>query len=274
MASRGSTIRETSLGDIAAYVEDLQVRKLSPTAQRLYITVLRVFFEWCLEEGWVDTNPSRQIRRPESRSTMLKIPPYPLFQKLLESIPDGRTLDVRDRTILLMLYNAGLRVSELCSLRLDSVDLATGDFLVLGKGALVRQALVSGDALQSLRQWVLHHRPRIDQGRSPALFLSLWGSPLRQADIQTMMKQRCAEASISDRYLYPSGARRGILTPHSLRHLHASRMLELSVSLPVIQTSLGHRSLSSTAIYLRPRVRCLHDAHRILDAAEGDVAAD
>ncbi len=102
MALRGPSIQETNLVDIAAYNDDLRDRRLSPTAQRLYLTVLRVFFHWCLEEGWVDKDPTRRVRRPDPRSTMVKIPPYELFRKLLDSVPARRTMDLRDRTILLM----------------------------------------------------------------------------------------------------------------------------------------------------------------------------
>lgn len=90
----------------------------------------------------------------------------------------------------------------------------TGDFLVLGKGGFVRQGLVSGIALRDLHLWVRVVRPTM-LPVSRALLLA----PMGAGDIQVMMRVRSEATGIGSRYQYPSGASRGVLTPHALRHL-------------------------------------------------------
>lgn len=266
---RRRLVLETNEEDLGAYVLTMRAQRLSETAIRLYTTVLRVFFTWLTDEDLIQRDPSRRLRYGRTRARLVKIPPMPLYQTLLDSIPGSRALDRRDRTIITMLFNTGLRVSELCSLRVDSIDLESGDFLVLGKGGYLRQGLVSGRALWELRWWVHTYRPLLSP-TTRALFVAQMGGPLAAMQIQIMFRKRSEAAGISGRYQYPSGATLGLLTPHSLRHLHAARLLEIGVPLPVIQSSLGHLSLSSTMVYLKSSQQSLREAHSRLDASMGD----
>lgn len=266
---RRRLVRETTQEDLGAYVLQMRALKLSETAIRLYTTVVRGFFLWMTDEDLIQRDPSRKLRYGHTKTRVVKIPPMPLYQTLLESIPGTTAFDRRDRTIVSMLFNTGLRVSELCSLRVDSIDLESGDFLVLGKGGYLRQGLVSGRALWELRWWVQRYRPLLHPS-TRALFVGPMGGPLGAMQVQVMFRKRSDAAGIHGRYQYPSGATLGLLTPHSLRHLHASRLLEIGVPLPVIQASLGHLSLSSTMVYLKPSQQSLREAHSRLDASMGD----
>ena len=248
--ARNSTLLETTQDDLIAYRCSVQDDQLAERTQHLYSVVLHVFFSWCVAEEHIPRNPAAKLKRLKSVDTVATPPRQEDFDRLVDAIGHKRPVDFRDRAILLVLLSSGLRVSELCSLRIDQIDLGTGEFVVVGKGGYRRPALVSGRALEALRDWVCIWRQHLTREVTGWLWLSPHGTRLRANRVRDMMDRRRIASGIDSRIRYASGASKSVLAPHAIRHLHATMMFQAGVPLPTIQASLGHKSLDTTQIYL------------------------
>lgn len=152
--------------------------------------------------------------------------------------PDIKTdIGIRDRAMLETLYATGLRVSELVSLTVDSVNLDVGFVRCMGKGSKERITPIGQVAVDYIRQYLARFRSNA-LTRSPYLFLAQRGHPLSRVSIWKMIRRYAVEAGI-----------RKPLTPHTLRHSFATHLLEGGADLRSIQEMLGHSSIATTEIY-------------------------
>jgi integrase/recombinase XerC len=146
-------------------------------------------------------------------------------------------LAIRDWAMMELMYSAGLRLAELVSLDIDSVDLADGSVPVSGKGSKTRIVPIGRFAKESLKQW-LKERSSLANPTETALFISNRGTRISARAVQQRMKQW--------------GVTQGIdapVHPHRLRHSFASHLLESSGDLRAVQELLGHADISTTQIY-------------------------
>lgn len=160
--------------------------------------------------------------------------------RIEDAIDLGEPEGVRNLAIIELLYSAGLRVSELCQLRLSALYLTDGYIQVLGKGQKVRLVPLSPAAIMQLRRWI-EQRADIEPkpGEEDYVFLSL----RRRSHLSTItvfhIVKVLAEAA---------GIQKNI-SPHTFRHTFATHLLEGGANLRVIQTLLGHESITTTEIY-------------------------
>jgi integrase/recombinase XerC len=149
--------------------------------------------------------------------------------------PEG----VRDRAILELLYGSGLRVSELCGLDVDDLDMAAAALRVMGKGRKERRLPMSEPAVAGLRTYLAEARPQLLDRRSgseaaePALFLNTRGGRITPRRVRAMVES----------YLGPGAG------PHSLRHSFATHLLDNGADLRAVQELLGHQDLATTQVY-------------------------
>jgi integrase/recombinase XerC len=181
-------------------------------------------------------NPCTGLKAPKSVKRLPSaLSPDQAVQLVTMEGDDALTL--RDRALFELAYSSGLRVSELAGLDLESVDLATGEVRVWGKGSKERIVPVGAPALAALETW-LHKRRAICVRDSSALFVSRSGRRLVARAIQ----QRLAGWAL----------KRGLarhVHPHMLRHSFASHLLQSSGDLRAVQELLGHASIASTQVY-------------------------
>jgi len=167
--------------------------------------------------------------------------------------PSGDTpLLLRDKAILETLYAAGLRVGELVSLNLDSIDLTTGFVRAYGKGSKERIVPIGLKAQEALINYLERGRPSLASGgQSRALFLNCNGTRLSRRAVQIMVNKYIEKASIDKK-----------ISPHALRHSFATHLLDHGADLRAVQELLGHASVSTTQIYThmtRKRLRAVYD---------------
>lgn len=246
----------------------IQDDQLAPRTQHLYSTVPNVFYRWALEQELIAKHPGAKLKGIPALPTVATPPRRADFNALVSSIPLETPSDYRDRAMLLFLAATGLRVSELCSLRNGQIDLTTGEFEILGKGRKRRPAWVLGRALDALVDWVKVHRPKLHRPGVDALWISDAGGALYPNKVRDIFAARRDAAGIDSVRHYPSGKTKSILTPHSIRHLFATGMLQSGVSLLVIKEALGHESLETTQVYLSCSREDQRDARLRLDALD------
>jgi integrase/recombinase XerC len=145
---------------------------------------------------------------------------------------------LRDKAILELLYGSGIRVSELVSLDIDSLDLSYGFLQVWGKGNRERIVPVGKQTIKAINKYLTIARPLWSRPHEKALFVNQRGGRLSDRSVRTLVKKYCRLAGVKE-----------ILSPHGFRHSFATHLLDHGADLRVVQELLGHKKISSTQIY-------------------------
>jgi integrase/recombinase XerD len=236
------------------HVASLSEAGLAPSTVARAISSLRGYFRFLLEEGILETDPSELLESPRGGRPLPDVLAVDEVERILAAVTTDRTYAFRDRAMLEVLYGCGLRVSELCDLRVRDTDLDGGLVRVLGKGSKERFVPVGADARHALRRYLRESRPRMDRGASEGrVFLNRAGRPLSRMGVWKILRQYVDRAGIEKR-----------VTPHTLRHSFATHLLEGGADLASVQEMLGHADISTTEIYThvdRSHLRRVHRDH-------------
>jgi tyrosine recombinase XerC len=201
---------------------------------------LRVFFAFLARRGEVDDDPARYLSSPKVGQRLPRVLRPDQVTALLDAADDGSRVGRRDRALIELLYGAGARVAEACTLDLDAVDLPQRQVRLHGKGRKERIVPLGEPAVDALRRYLDEGRPWLldaERGASPALLLNQRGRRLGARDARTVVGRAAAGAGL------------GRVTPHTLRHSYATHLLEGGADLRAVQELLGHASLATTQRY-------------------------
>lgn len=236
---------EVQQGDIEEYLTALARRGLSGVTRANRLAAIRELFRFLVKRGLISASPAFDIAMPrrEKRGRVWLRPDE--YTKLL-SAAGGHP---RDFCILQLFLQTGLRVSELCALDVDDVDL-TGKLLHVlhGKGQQARDIPLEKKAIRALKTW-LDLRGFLPL--TPALFTNRYDQRLSDRSVRELLTTYREAAGISKR-----------ATPHSLRHTFASYKAKAGVPLPMLKDMLGHARLSTTQIYTHTDQL---DAHKVME---------
>ncbi len=235
---------------------------LKKKTQNYYLIALRNFLKFL---AWrkIESLSAERIALAKVAERDLDLISSEELGRLLGAPKEGDIKSLRDKAILELFFSTGLRVSELCSLNRDSVDLKKDEFSVRGKGEKVRVVFLSQDAKKSLANY-LSKRKDI----SEALFVNLReGNPLaggEKKDVEARLTPRSIERIIKS-YAIKSGISKKV-TPHVLRHTFATDLLQNGADLRSVQAMLGHSSITTTQIYTHVTDRQLKEVHKAFHA--------
>ena len=212
---------------------------------------LRTFFNYCMKQGLIETNPAKEVATPKIPKRVPKFLTVDEVFALLDSAGDEGALGVRDRAILELLYASGLRVSELVGLNLEDLDLKSHTVRVMGKGRKERIVPVGEKACVALSTY-LTKRPLLtgERGQEKAYFVNRHGGRLTARSIERLIAK----------YMRRCGVQKTI-TPHVLRHTFATHLLGAGADMRGIQELLGHSSLSTTQKYTHVGIENLMKAY-------------
>jgi len=222
----------------------LNRRGLKKNTQNYHLIALRTFLKFLTGRGLPVLSPAA-IDLAKSDRKELDLINSAELARLLNSPDDRAMRGQRDRAILELLFSTGLRVSELCALNRESVDLKQGEFSIRGKGGKVRLVFISPEAKKALKNY-LDGRKDVEE----AMFVS---------DKLTRLTPRSIERSIHF-YAINAGITKPV-TPHTLRHSFATDLLRNGADLRAVQLLLGHSSISTTQIYTHITDRELRSVH-------------
>lgn len=229
-----------------------RVEPMKRRTQNYYLIALRSFLKFMRKRGIESLSPERiELAKVPERSLDL-ISAAEL--KRLMSAPEKKSLEgKRDKAILELLFSTGLRISELCNLSIDDVDLTRDEFSVRGKGDKIRVVFISDPARAAIQDY-LKHRKDLDG----ALFVRYGrkqndGGDLRLSPraIQRLLKKYAAQAGITRK-----------VTPHVIRHSFATDLLSNGADLRSVQALLGHANIGTTQIYTHVTDKHLRDVHK------------
>ena len=236
------------------YLDSLYGDRMASRSIARHLATLRNFYRFLLERGGIATDPTELLTAPRQWQSLPKYLNNQQINSLISAPDVTRPQGLRDRAMVEFLYAAGLRVSELCGVRVSDLEMNMGFVRVVGKGNKHRIVPVGKSALEAVTRYLESGRARLLKGKaSPYLFVTNRGGIMSR---QTFWK-----------LLGGYGKQAGIfhdLTPHVLRHTFATHLLEGGADLRSVQTMLGHADISTTQIYthvMRSRLRKTVDEH-------------
>jgi integrase/recombinase XerD len=230
----------------------LSRRRLSPASRARMLSAITHFHRFLAREGLGPEGVTRRLARPKLARRMPAVLTLAQVEALLEA-PDASTdLGLRDRAMMELAYGAGLRVSELCGLRVDALHLDARLVSIIGKGEKPRVAPFGRAAARALGRYLDQARPRLLRGRvSPQVFVNARGGPMSRVGFFKRLRQHARAAGIVRR-----------VSPHVLRHTFATHLLEGGADLRLVQELLGHADIATTQVYTHVDTRHILEAHR------------
>ena len=232
-------VSKIDVHDVRAFLASLaDGRKKSSLGRK--VAALRVFFRFLVTKGIVAKDPLARIQSPKQEKSLPRFLSVDDMFQLLGGVEIKKSLDVRDRAVLEVLYSTGIRVSELVGLNWIDVDTTSGIIRVLGKGAKERIVPIGQVALTALAAYAAEQRKQFQAEckGDTAVILNSRGQRITTRSI----------ARIVEKYMKLVGLPIK-MGPHGLRHSFATHLLNGGADLRVIQELLGHTSLSTTQKY-------------------------
>ena len=232
------------------YLAYLTTRGFAKRSIARHASALRRYFGWARRRGLIDADPTGSLRAPNGEGRLPRVLDAGELDTLLDApAADDETVwkRLRDDAVLEVLYGSGVRVSELCGLDIDAVDLRSGIATVWGKGAKERRVPLSEPAADALRGWLRHrHEAPVAGTASAALFVNGRGNRLTPRDVRRIIDRRSASPT----------------HPHALRHTFATHLLDHGADLRVVQELLGHRDVATTQRYTHVSKERLKSVYR------------
>lgn len=228
---------------------------LKKSTQNYYLISLRSFLKY-LQKQDINTLAPEKIELAKVGERQVSVLDGDDLDRFLKApIARGQSLlELRDKAILELLFSTGLRVSELASLKRDSINLAKDEFTIRGKGDKLRVVFVS----QSARHWLKEYLDRRTDDHV-ALFIRLDRAGRRSSDVHPLTP-RSIERMV-DHYAKAAGITKRI-TPHTLRHSYATDLLQNGADIRSVQAMLGHASIQTTQVYTHVTNKQLKEVHQ------------
>lgn len=224
----------------------------APASAARRLSATRHYLRFLLEEGVLTAAPIGPLEMPKRWKRLPDVLSQPEVIALLDAPQADAPIPLRDRAILELLYGTGMRADEVCSLKLEQLNLPAGFVRVRGKGQKERVLPLGSKAQGRLQEYLQSARPQLEKPHSAtAVFLSRTGKPLRRQNLWDMLARRAIQAGIARR-----------VHPHTLRHSFATHLLEGGANLRAVQELLGHASVATTEIYTHLDIRRLQEIHR------------
>ncbi len=231
---------------VRQYISFLTTSQKAKRSVTRKLAAIRRYFAWHIRNGTLKTDPTTGVRTPSGTGRLPKVLTKEQLKALLScddpDVPEWKSS--RDTALIELLYGSGLRVSEVCSIDLDSINDRNNTVIVMGKGAKQRQIPVSEPSVFAVKQW-LKFRHEVVCQETNALFLNARGHRLAPRDVRRI---------IDERALTPTH-------PHALRHTYATHLLDNGADLRAVQELLGHSDVATTQRYTQVSKERLKSAY-------------
>lgn len=246
-----NSFEAVSYFDVRGYLAYLNEKKYSRRTIARKLSSLRTFYRFLVRENHIEINPFQMVSTPKLEKKLPNFMYQDEISELLEAPDISKPLGIRDKAILEVLYASGMRVSELVSLNLKSVDLIMGTALVFGKGAKERYVPLGSYAIRAIQEYLVDSRPKLNPQDKDALFLNNMGTRISDRSIRRII----------DKYVHKLSKEKKV-SPHTLRHTFATHLLNSGADLRSVQELLGHVNISTTQIYTHITKERLQDIYK------------
>ena len=230
---------DVTLDNLETFSANLRDLGIQPRSQARILSGIRSFYHYLILEDYLQADPSELLESPQIGFHLPEILTLDEIDLLIESIDLSTNEGQRNRTILETLFSCGLRVSELCNLKLSDLYLEEGFIKVDGKGSKQRLIPISPRAIRELQLYFIdRNQISIKKSYEDYVFISKWGKNISRITVFHIIKTLAKAISLKK-----------TISPHTFRHSFATHLLEGGANLRAIQCMLGHESIGTTEIY-------------------------
>lgn len=236
----GIGLLDATLDDLQHFAASLHDVGIHARSQARIISGIKSFYHFLAITDVQEVDPSELLEGPKIGKYLPSVLTIEEIDAMIDAIDLSKPEGHRNRAILETLYSCGLRVSELCELRISNLFLKEGFIKVEGKGSKQRLVPISPKAIKDLNNWFAQRsRWRIKPGFEDYVFLARWGNRIGRIMIFHLIKELAEKVGIQKN-----------ISPHTFRHSFATHLLEGGANLRAIQCMLGHESIAATEIYM------------------------
>lgn len=229
-------VTQDDLQRFAAGLHDIGIH---PRSQARILSGIKSFFHFLVLAEYQETDPSELLEGPKIGLKLPEVLTVEEIDKIISCIDMDKKEGQRNRAILETLYSCGLRVSELCNLKVSDLYFEEGFIKVEGKGSKQRLVPISPRAIKEIKYWFIDRtHGKIKKGFEDYVFLARWGNGISRIMVFHLIKELAQKAGITKN-----------ISPHTFRHSFATHLLEGGANLRAIQCMLGHESIATTEIY-------------------------
>lgn len=247
-------VSEITRSDVVAFLESLRLRRLDSRSVARHLATLRHFFRFALIEGLLEEDPAAAVEAPKTAQALPEFLSVDEVERLLQQPDLSNVVGIRDRAMIELMYSTGIRVSELCGIRMADLKADPGCLRCIGKGNKERLVPVGRQALEAVQRYLAESRPELlRKNVSPFLFVNQRGKPMNRIAFWSLLGAYGRKADL-----------RKALKPHMLRHSFATHLLDRGADLRSVQMMLGHSDISTTQIYthvVEERLKQVYKAH-------------
>ena len=243
----GTLIQDLNRGDLRKWIASLSREGLAPTSISRAVSAARGFFKFLMLDGHIKRHPAEELDTPQRLAYLPKFLTEDEMNRLLAAPDIATEQGIRDRAMLELMYAAGLRVSELTSLKQTDLDILSGLVVCHGKGSKERRVPIGKSAIHWVQQYTAV-KAAYGKPTSPFFFLNR-GKPLSRQLAWALIKRYASQANIKD------------VSPHTLRHSFATHLIQRGADSRSVQALLGHSDISTTQIYTHITDRHLRSAY-------------
>jgi integrase/recombinase XerD len=250
LSARKQTLATAAADDLRAYLQSQSRTGKSTRTVARRLAAIRVYLKHRQVLGHDTRSILDQLDRPKPEKSLPHVLSKAQVNQLISAPDPESPFFFRDVAILELLYAAGLRASELCTLRLADLNLTAQCLRVFGKGNKERIVPVGQAACEALERYLCECRAKLDKRGDDRLFLSRTGKPLERIALWMLVEKHAGRSGLLSQ-----------VSPHVLRHCFASHLLGGGADLRVVQELLGHADVSTTQIYThvdQERLRAIH----------------
>ncbi len=240
--------------DLMNFLKDDTVNNISKRSLVRLIASLRQFFHFLQIKNYIQRNPAEKIEMPKIEKHLPDYLTLEEMNKFFNSFNTNNIFELRDRCIFEIMYVSGLRISEVCNLKLQEIDFLEMEIKISGKGNKQRIVPFGEKTLQILQQYLTQSRPYICKNKSKKneyLFISKKGGKLDRKSVWKFLQKYTLRAGIIK-----------AISPHTFRHSFATHMIQNQADIRIVQELLGHSDISTTQIYTHIDKKHLKEAHK------------
>ena len=241
--NHGFKLEGAAAYEVQSFIADLTAESMAATSVNRCLSSIRGFYRWMVRLEKREDNPCSVLRNVK---TPVKLPSVLWENEMADfaALPEtaGILWPVRDKALILAMYSAGLRISEVVSLSMSNITASLEEARITGKGGKERYVFFSDEAIDAIAEYLPQRLARLRMagvdGKKGALFINRKGQPISIPGVRWIIS----------RYAQHSGIGKNI-HPHALRHSFATHLVNSGCDVRMVQEMLGHSSLSTTQRY-------------------------
>ncbi len=232
-------VKDINIEDIRKHLASLKRKHLTVATLSRNITSIKSFHRFLMKEKLVDYNYANTIQAPKKVKKLPTVLSIKEIDDIIESIIESSPEEIRNKTMIVLAYSCGLRVSELINLKMNNLRMTNRYLDFIGKGSKERIVPISNEAIRYLELYFEKSRPYFNKlNNLEHIFLTRESKQMSRENFSLILKKISKEAGIKKN-----------VSPHTLRHSFATHLLDQGLDLRLIQELLGHSDISTTEIY-------------------------